>query len=135
MYNVDKTQVDTRGGDMHMGTVIAGCLLFKNINTSRIRGIEKQTDAVTYIRMKVLIIYKEDDYCGHKWVIDNGKALQQTSSTAAYVIIPIWAQTLFGNWESPYGNFLHFCMGITIWKRQSPYGRHSHMGIFSSILK
>jgi hypothetical protein len=29
-----------------------------------------------------------------------------------YMLIPIWAQTLFGNGESPNGNFLHFCMRI-----------------------
>ncbi len=52
-----------------------------------------------------------------------------------YVLIPIWSQTLFGNGESPNGNFLRFCIGITIWKGQSPYGKHSHMGIFSSIPK
>ncbi len=68
---MNKTQVDTRGGDMHMDTVIVGCLLFKNINTSRMRGMEKQTAAGTYIRMKVPIIYEEDDCWGHKWVINN----------------------------------------------------------------
>ncbi len=40
-----------------MDTVINGCLLFKNINTSRIRGMEKQIAAVTYVRMKVPIRY------------------------------------------------------------------------------
>jgi hypothetical protein len=54
-------QVDTRGGDMHMDTVILGWLLFKNITTSRMRGMEKGKAAVTYARMKVPIIYKEDD--------------------------------------------------------------------------
>ncbi len=51
------------------------------------------------------------------------------------MLIPIWSQTLFGNKESPNGNFLHFFMGITIWKRRSPYGKHSHMGVFPSISK
>ncbi len=37
---------------MHMVTVIVGWLLFKNITNSRIRGMEKGTAAVTYIRMK-----------------------------------------------------------------------------------
>jgi hypothetical protein len=46
-----------------------------------------------------------------------------------------WVQTLFGNGESPNGNFLGFRKGITMWKRRSPYGKHSHMGIFSSIPK
>jgi hypothetical protein len=63
--------VDTRGGDMHMDTVIVGCLLFKNINSSRMRGMEKQTAAITYVRMKVPIVYKEDDCWGYKWVIDD----------------------------------------------------------------
>jgi hypothetical protein len=56
---------------MHMDTVIVGWLLFKNITTSRMRGMEKGTAAVTYVRMKVPIIYKEDDSWGHKGVIDN----------------------------------------------------------------
>jgi hypothetical protein len=56
---------------MHMDIVIVGCLLFKNINPFRMRGMEKQTAAVTYVRIKVLIIYKEDDCWGHEWVIDN----------------------------------------------------------------
>ncbi len=42
---------------MHMDIVIVGCLLFKNINPIRMRGIEKRTAAVTYIRIKVPIIY------------------------------------------------------------------------------
>ena len=71
MYNANKTQANTRGGDMHMDTVIVGCLLFKNINPSRMRDMEKQTAAITYIRMKVPIIYEEDDCWGHKWVINN----------------------------------------------------------------
>jgi hypothetical protein len=66
MYDANKTQVDTRVGDMHMDTVIVGCLLFKNINPTRMRGMEKRTAAVIYVRMKVLIIYKEDGYWGHK---------------------------------------------------------------------
>jgi hypothetical protein len=41
--------------------VIVGCLLFKNINPIKMRGMEKQTAAATYIRMIVPIIYKEDD--------------------------------------------------------------------------
>ncbi len=44
-----------------MDTVILGWLLFKNITTSRMRGMEKGKAAVTYARMKVPIIYKEDD--------------------------------------------------------------------------
>jgi hypothetical protein len=56
---------------MHMDTVIVGWLLFKNITTSRIRGMEKETAAVIEVRMKVRIIYKEDDFWGHKGVIDN----------------------------------------------------------------
>jgi hypothetical protein len=58
---------------MHMNTVIVGWLLFKNITTSRMRGMEKGTAAVTvtYVRMKVPIIYKEDDCWGHKGDIDN----------------------------------------------------------------
>ena len=56
---------------MHMDMVIVGCLLFKNINPIRMRGMEKRTAAVTYIRMKVPIIYKEDDSWGHKEVFDN----------------------------------------------------------------
>jgi hypothetical protein len=55
---------------MHMNMVIVGCLLFKNINPIRMRGMEKQTAAITYIRMKALIIYKEDDCWDHKRVID-----------------------------------------------------------------
>jgi hypothetical protein len=47
MYDANKPQVNTRGGDMHIDTVIVGCLLFKNINTSRTRGMEKQIAAVT----------------------------------------------------------------------------------------
>jgi hypothetical protein len=39
--------------------------------TSKMRGVEKQTAAITYFRMKVPIIYKEDDCWGHKWVMDN----------------------------------------------------------------
>ena len=35
------------------------------------RGMEKQTAAVTYVRMNVLIIYKKDDCWGHTWGIDN----------------------------------------------------------------
>ncbi len=35
------------------------------------RGMEKQTAAITYVRMKVSIIYKEDDCWGCEWVIDN----------------------------------------------------------------
>ncbi len=53
-----------------MDTVIVGGLLFKNITTSGMRGMEKGTAAVTYVRMKVPIIYKKDDYWGHKGVID-----------------------------------------------------------------
>jgi hypothetical protein len=56
---------------MHMDTVIVGCLLFKNINTSRIRGMEKGTAAITYVRMKVSITYNGDVCWGHKGVIDN----------------------------------------------------------------
>ncbi len=56
---------------MHTDIVIVGCLLFKNINPIRMRGMEKQTAAVTYVRIKVPIIYKEDDCWGHKWVINN----------------------------------------------------------------
>jgi hypothetical protein len=56
---------------MHMDTVIVGWLLFKNITTSSMRGMEKGTAAITYVRMKVLIIYKEDYCWGHKGVIDN----------------------------------------------------------------
>jgi hypothetical protein len=51
------------------------------------------------------------------------------------MLIPKRVQTLFGNGESPNENFLGFCKGITISKRQSPYGKHSHMGTFSSIPK
>ncbi len=56
--------------------------------------MEKQTAAITYVKMKVPIIYKEDDCWGHKLVIDNdpkliyqffGYAWQQTSGTAMYV--------------------------------------------------
>jgi hypothetical protein len=61
MYDANKTQVNTRVGDMHMDTVFVGCLLFKNINPTRMRGMGKQTAAVTYVRMKVPIIYKEVD--------------------------------------------------------------------------
>jgi hypothetical protein len=35
------------------------------------RGTEKGTATVTYVRMKCPIIYKEDDCWGHKGVIDN----------------------------------------------------------------
>jgi hypothetical protein len=56
---------------MHMGTAIAGWLSFNNITTSRMRGLEKGTAAIMYIRMKDPIIYKEDDSWGHKGVIDN----------------------------------------------------------------
>jgi hypothetical protein len=56
---------------MHMDMVIVGCLLFQNINPTRTRGMEKQTAAVTFVGMKVLIICKEDDCWGHEWVIDN----------------------------------------------------------------
>jgi hypothetical protein len=42
---------------MHIDTVIFGWLLFKNITTSRMRGMEKVTAAITYIRMRVPIIY------------------------------------------------------------------------------
>jgi hypothetical protein len=56
MNNANKAQVNTRGGDMHMDTVIVGCLLFKNINTGRMLDMEKQIAAVTYVRMKVPII-------------------------------------------------------------------------------
>jgi hypothetical protein len=35
------------------------------------RGMEKITAAITYIRLKVPIIYKEDDCWNHKGVIDN----------------------------------------------------------------
>jgi hypothetical protein len=42
---------------MHMDPVIVGCLLFKNINTSRMRGMEKWIAVVTYVRMKVPIRY------------------------------------------------------------------------------
>jgi hypothetical protein len=59
MYNAKKTQVNTRSEDMHMDMVIVGCLLFKNIDPTKM------------VRMKVPIIYKEDDCWGHKWVIDN----------------------------------------------------------------
>jgi hypothetical protein len=52
-----------------------------------------------------------------------------------YMLIPKWAQTLFGEGESPNGIFLGFCKRITIWKQRSPHGKHSHMGIFSSIPK
>jgi hypothetical protein len=69
--DANKSQVDTRSGDMHMDMVIVGCLLFKNINPTRMRGMEKQAAAVTYIRMKVPIIWKENDCWGHKWIIDN----------------------------------------------------------------
>jgi hypothetical protein len=41
---------------MHMDTVIVGCLLFKNINTGRMVGVEKKIAAVKYVRMKVPII-------------------------------------------------------------------------------
>ncbi len=75
MYDASKTQVNTRVRDMHMKTVIVGCLLFKNINPTRMRGMEKQTAAIQYVRMKVLIIYKEDDCWGHKLVIDNDPKL------------------------------------------------------------
>jgi hypothetical protein len=55
------------------------------------------------------------------------------------MLIPKWKQTLFGNGESPNGNFfvcLHVSIwGLPIWKRRSPNGKHSHMGIFSSIPK
>ncbi len=55
---------------MHMDMVIAWCLLFKNINPiSRMRGMEKQTAAISYVRMKVTIIYKEDDCWGHEWLL------------------------------------------------------------------
>ncbi len=60
---------------MHIGTVIVGCLVFKNINPTRMRGMEKQTSAVTYARMKVQIIYKEDDCWDHELVIDNDPKL------------------------------------------------------------
>ncbi len=33
--------------------------------------MEKRTATVTYIRIKVPIIYKEYDCWGHEWVIDN----------------------------------------------------------------
>jgi hypothetical protein len=71
MFDANESHIDTRSGDMHMGMVIVGCLLFKNINPTRMRGMEKLTAAVTYVRMKVPIICKEDDCWGHKWVIDN----------------------------------------------------------------
>jgi hypothetical protein len=71
MYDANKTQVNTRSGDMHIAAAIFGCFLFKNITTSRMRGMVKGTAAVTYARMKVPIIYKEDDCLGHKEVIDN----------------------------------------------------------------
>jgi hypothetical protein len=70
MYDAKKTQVDTRGGDMHMDMVIVGCLLFKNINPTRMRGMEKQTAAVTYVKIKIPF-FMEDDCWGPKWVIDN----------------------------------------------------------------
>ncbi len=57
MYNANKSHVDTKSGDMHMDMVIVGCLLFKNINPTRMRGVEKRTAVVTYVIMKVLIIY------------------------------------------------------------------------------
>jgi hypothetical protein len=42
-------------------------------------------------------------------------------------------------WGVPKWEFLslpaQFNMGITIWKRRSPNGKHSHMGIFSLIPK
>jgi hypothetical protein len=71
MYDANKTQVNTRGGDTHRDTLIVGYLLFKNITTSRMRGMEKGTAAVTYVRMKIPIIHMEDDCWGHKGVIDN----------------------------------------------------------------
>ncbi len=42
-----------------MDTVIVGCLLFKNINTGRMLGMEKRIAAVTYIRMKFRLFRKK----------------------------------------------------------------------------
>jgi hypothetical protein len=39
-----------------MDTVIVGWLLFKNITASEMRGMKNGTAAITYLRMKVLII-------------------------------------------------------------------------------
>jgi hypothetical protein len=44
-----------------MDTVIVRWLLFKNITNSRMRSMEKGMAAVTYVRMKVPFICKEDD--------------------------------------------------------------------------
>ncbi len=44
---------------MHIDTVIVGWLLFKNITTSRMRGMEKGTAVVTYVRMNVQIFVRK----------------------------------------------------------------------------
>ncbi len=38
----------------------------------------------------------------------------ESMCTNMYMLIPVWSQTLFGNMESPNGNFLGFRKGITI---------------------
>ena len=42
-----------------MNMVIVGCLLFKNINPIRMRGMEKQTAAITYVRMKFQLFIRK----------------------------------------------------------------------------
>jgi hypothetical protein len=44
---------------MHMDMVIVGCLLLKNINPTRMKGMEKQTSAVTYFRMKFQLFVRK----------------------------------------------------------------------------
>ncbi len=49
-----------------------------------------------------------------------------------YMLISKWAQTLFRNGESPNGNFVGFCKGITIWKR-NPHMENIHIWWFFSL--
>jgi hypothetical protein len=59
MYDANKSQVDTRSGDMHMDMMIVKCLLFKNINPTRMWGMKKQTAAITYVRMKFQLFIRK----------------------------------------------------------------------------